>query len=269
VPGPGGRKVVRHYLQDVGSTFGAGATGPRDFDEGWESLFDAPRVVLRLVTLGLYLRPWQRVDYPEIPSIGRFEARAFDPREWSPRVRPAAILRARADDDFWAARRVMAFTDEMIAAAVRTGAYSDPRAESYLTEVLIARRDAIGRAYLPAITPLADFAFDPAKGLSFTNVAERANVADAPTDGYRAQWLQVDNATGVGTEIGGQVRADAPLVPAPPRLPEGDNVVLAVRVWAVDVLRTAWSAPVEVSFMRAGAGWRLVGVERTLPPVAH
>ena len=69
-----GRRVVRHYLQDVGSTFGAGATGPREFDEGWESLFDAPRVVLRLLSFGLYLRPWQHVDYPEVPpSIGRFE----------------------------------------------------------------------------------------------------------------------------------------------------------------------------------------------------
>ena len=109
----------------------------------------------------------------------------------------------------------MAFTDEMIAAAVRTGAYSDPRAEAYLTEVLIARRDAIGRAYLPAITPLAEFAFDPATGVSFVNVAERAKVAEAPAEGYRAQWLQVDNATGTGTPIGGEVRADGPLVPAP------------------------------------------------------
>ena len=181
---------------------------------------------------------------------------------------PAALRHARADDEFWAARRVMAFTDEMIAAAVRTGAYSDPRAAAYLTEVLIARRDAIGRAYLPAITPLAEFAFDPATGLSFVNVAERAKVAEAPAEGYRAQWLQVDNATGAGTPIGGEVRADGPLVPAPARLPEGDNAVLAVRLWAVDVLRTAWTAPVEVSFMRAAAGWRLVGVERTLPAAA-
>ena len=269
VPGPDGRRIVRHYLQDVGSTFGAGANGPRDFDEGYESLFDGPRVLLRLFTIGLYLRPWQRVDYPEIPSIGRFEGRAFDPRAWSPRVPPAAILRARADDEFWAARRVVAFTDEMIQAAVRTGAYTDPQAEAYLAEVLSARRDAIGRAYLPAITPLADFAFDPARGLSFTNVAERANVADAPTDGYRAQWLAVDNATGAAKAIGGELRADAPLVPPPAQLPEGDNGVLAVRVWAVDALRTAWTAPVEVSFMRGAAGWRLVGIERTLPADAE
>ena len=150
VPGPGGRQVVRHYLQDVGSTFGAGANGPREFDEGWESLFDAPRVVLRLLSFGLYLRPWQHVDYPEVPpSIGRFEGVPSTLATGRRGCVPAAIRHARADDEFWAARRVMAFTDEMIAAAVRTGAYSDPRAESYLTEVLDrpARRD---RAGLPA-----------------------------------------------------------------------------------------------------------------------
>ena len=225
---------MRHYLQDVGSTFGAGATGPREFDEGWESLFDAPRVVLRLLSFGLYLRPWQHVDYPEVPpSIGRFEGVAFDPRAWSPRVVPAAIRHARADDEFWAARRVMAFTDEMIAAAVRTGAYSDSRAAAYLTEVLIARRDAIGRAYLPAITPLADFAFDPGTGVSFVNVAERAKVAEAPAEGYRAQWLQVDNPPGLARRLaarcapmGRSCRAGAAA--------RGRGAVLAVKLWAVE-----------------------------------
>ncbi len=36
-----GRSVVRHYLQDVGSTFGTGANGPREYDEGYELLYDA------------------------------------------------------------------------------------------------------------------------------------------------------------------------------------------------------------------------------------
>jgi len=36
-----GRSIVRHYLQDVGSTFGTGALGPRDWDEGHEYLFES------------------------------------------------------------------------------------------------------------------------------------------------------------------------------------------------------------------------------------
>ena len=39
-----GRSVVRHYLQDVGSTFGTGANGPREYDEGYELLYDARAV---------------------------------------------------------------------------------------------------------------------------------------------------------------------------------------------------------------------------------
>ena len=36
-----GRSVVRHYLQDVGSTFGTGANGPREYDEGWSCCMTA------------------------------------------------------------------------------------------------------------------------------------------------------------------------------------------------------------------------------------
>src|SRR6185503_1695499 len=54
-----GKGIVRHYLQDVGSTFGDGAVGPHDYDEGWEYLFDAAPMKKRLVTLGFYIRPWQ------------------------------------------------------------------------------------------------------------------------------------------------------------------------------------------------------------------
>ena len=56
-----GRSVVRHYLQDVGSTFGTGANGPREYDEGWELLYDGGLTRKRLVTLGFFIEPWQTV----------------------------------------------------------------------------------------------------------------------------------------------------------------------------------------------------------------
>ena len=135
-----GRGVVRHYLQDVGSTFGTGANGPREYDEGWESLFNRGLTAKRIVTLGFDLEPWHTVPYVDNPAIGRFEGDSFDPAGWLPRVPPAAFFRARADDNFWAARRVAAFTDEMIRAAVAAGRYSDPAAAALLTDVLIKRR---------------------------------------------------------------------------------------------------------------------------------
>ena len=144
-----GRGVVRHYLQDVGSTFGTGANGPREYDEGWEYVFEGGPTWKRLVSLGFYLQPWQTVDYVESPSIGRFEGSAFDPPAWKPRVPTAAFLRARDDDNFWAARRVAAFSNEMIRALVNTGGYTAPDAAGHLTEILVQRRNKIA-AGVPA-----------------------------------------------------------------------------------------------------------------------
>ena len=59
VSSEGGRSIVRHYLQDVGSTFGTGANGPREYDEGWEYLFDGELARKRLARLGFYIKPWQ------------------------------------------------------------------------------------------------------------------------------------------------------------------------------------------------------------------
>ena len=56
----------------------------------------------------------------------------FDPRKWRPQTPTTAYMELRDDDAFWAARRVAAFTDELIRAAVHTGEFSDPAAEKYL-----------------------------------------------------------------------------------------------------------------------------------------
>ena len=85
----GGRGVIRHYLQDVGSTFGLGANGPHDWNEGWEHVYDGPPSRRRLLTLGFGFSPWQTADYEDTrpsaasratPSTRRRGSRA--PRRW-------------------------------------------------------------------------------------------------------------------------------------------------------------------------------------------
>ncbi len=64
-----------------------------------------------------------------MPAIGRFEGdRLRSAGVAAARRRPRRLRHARSDDTFWAARRVAAFTDDMIRAVVRTGEYSDPAA---------------------------------------------------------------------------------------------------------------------------------------------
>ena len=71
-----------------------------------------------------------------------------------------AYMEMRDDDAFWAARRVAAFTDDLIRAAVHTGEFKDPAAEKYLADVLIQRRDKIKSVYLTAVNPIVDPALD-------------------------------------------------------------------------------------------------------------
>jgi hypothetical protein len=256
-----GRSVVRHYLQDVGSTFGSGANGPREYDEGWEYLFEGHTALRRLITLGFAMPRWQTIPYEDYESIGRFEGDAFDPAAWKPRVPTAAFLRARADDTFWAARRVAAFSDDMIRAVAATGGYSDPAAARHLGDVLIKRRDAIARAYLPAVNPIGDVALDATGRVTFRNAASDAGVAAVPA-GYQAAWFAFDNATGESRPLGTTTAAAAPL-PPPAGLSEAAAGFVRVDLSATGSANPAWARPVRAYFRRpAGGGWRLVGFER-------
>jgi hypothetical protein len=257
-----GRGVIRHYLQDVGSTFGTGAVAPREFDEGWEHLYEGDLVWKRLATLGFYIRPWQTIPYREHAAIGRFEGVEFDPAAWKPRVPAAALRHAQPDDLFWAARRVAAFSDEMIRAIAATGEYTDPTAGQLLAEVLIQRRDKIAAAYLTAVHPLVDVVLSPAGRLSFTNAAAAAGVTPEPRGGYRASWAYFDNASGAITTIGESAAAASAALSAPVPLGANGGSFVCVRVTPVNPPVDAW-APVRACFRPEADGWRLVGLDRS------
>jgi hypothetical protein len=255
-----GRAVVRHYLQDVGSTFGAGALGPREYDEGWEYLYQGKPLLTRLFTFGFAVPRWATVDYDEQPGVGRFEGVAFDPTSWKPRVPTAAFRRARADDDFWAARRVVAFSDEMIRAMAKTAQYSDPRAETLLAGVLIQRRDKIARAFLPAVNPVVNVAMAADGSVTFENAAAAAGVADAPP-GYTVRWSSFDNAAGTATPIAPPTTTASLRAAPPAALPTAANAFVKVDIAATGG-PAAWGVPVDAYFRRSADGWRLVGFER-------
>jgi hypothetical protein len=255
----GDRATIRHYLL-IGSALGASAGGPVDFDAGWESLYQRPLARRRLLRLGFVFRPWQTVPYEEHPGLGRFEGHVFDPLTWRPRAPTAAFLSARADDTFWAARRVAAFTREMIEAAAAAGRYSSPEARKLLSDILIVRQGRITAAYLPAVNPLVDFALSADGRLAFRNAAVDASVVPAPPGGYQAAWATFDNATGqavsIGTTTGPQGGA------APAALPATPGTFVRVEISAVGAAPPAWTMPVGAYFRRNASGWSLVGVER-------
>ena len=86
----------------------------------------------------------------------RSAAARSSPEAWTTAIRCRRSLNRLPDDTFWAARQVMAFTDEEIRAIVQTGQYSKP-AEDWITATLIERRNRIGRTYFSRVLPLDRF----------------------------------------------------------------------------------------------------------------
>jgi hypothetical protein len=255
-----GRWVVRHFLQDVGSTFGIGANGPHDWDEGFEYFYQGHSSRRRLMSLGFAFSSWQTTPYTLYPSVGRFESEAFDPPTWKPHAPTAAYIEMLPDDAFWAARRVAAFDDELIRDLVHAGRFSDPAAEAHLAAILIQRRDKVARAYLAAINPVVEPRLSAAGELAFDNAAVDAGVAKPP-DAYRATWWQFDNVTGRGQSLG-ETRGANPALKPPRPLPSSAGAMVEVDVSSEGASNPAWQRPVRLYFRRTAEDWTLVGLER-------
>ncbi len=255
-----GHMVVKHYLQDVGSTFGMN-NDLYEWDLSWERFVQGDTTRKRLLSLGFALSPWQTVPYKEYDSIGKFEGDAFEPRKWQPQTMTTAFMEMRDDDAFWAARRVAAFSDDMIRTAVHVGEFSDREAEAYLADVLIKRRNKIAAIYMTAVNPIVDPVLDAGGRLTFANAAVSANVAKHPAS-YRAAWSQFDNATGDVKPIG-ETQSATTTIQAPAGLPATPGTFIQVDLSAAGSEHAAWQQPVRTHFRRDAAGWTLVGLERS------
>jgi hypothetical protein len=251
-----GRAIVKHYLQDVGSTFGMN-NDFHEWDLGYEYFLEGPPSRKRLFTLGFGLSPWQTVDYVEYPSVGKFEGKVFDPRKWRPQTPTLAYMELRDDDAFWAARRIAAFTDDKIRAVVHTGQFSNPAAEKYLADVLIQRRDKIKSVYLTHVNPIVAPRLD-GTGLTFQNAAVEGGVAKGSVT-YRASWMLFENATGA-TQPLAETKSDTTTIVAPSGLPP--TGFIAVDIAADSDASPAWKEPVRAYFSRDGGSWKLVGLNR-------
>jgi len=255
-----GRGIVRHVLQDVGSTFGT-ANGIHEWDLGSEYFWEAEPTRKRLFSFGFALSPWQTTPYTEYSSVGRFDGDRFDPRAWRPQTPTTAYMEMRDDDAFWAARRVMAFSDELIRTAVHSGEFSDPAAERHLGAVVIKRRDAIGRSYLPAVNPVVDLKLGADGTLSFANAAVDGRFAEAPS-AYHAEWKQFDNATGQTRPIATTDSATTTIAAPPAVRSTAQGAFIEVDISADSAAHPTWRQPARAFFRRIDSGWKLVGFER-------
>lgn len=176
---------LRHYLIDFGSTLGSASNGPNSPRSGYVPFFSWKQSAQEFLTLGMYIPKWSLASYPNHPSIGRFEYARFNPEQWVPEYHNPAFENMLPDDAFWAAKQVAAFSDDDIRAAVRAGQLSDPKAQEWLVECLIKRRDKIARAYLTKVLPLDKFRIENNQ-LAFDEIGANIN----PPVRYSIRWFR-------------------------------------------------------------------------------
>jgi hypothetical protein len=183
-------------------------------------------------------------------SVGRFESRIFDAATWVPEYPNPAFTNRLPDDDFWAAKQVMAFTDEEIRAVVSTGRYTDQRASTYVADTLIARRDKIGRAFLNRVLPLDRFEAHENR-LVFEDAAARHGLGGSGP--LAVIWSRFDNETERKTRLDGAGFELPPLL----HKAEPDAIFAADISTAEDTGKA-----VTVYLRKTPQGLRVIGIDR-------
>jgi hypothetical protein len=257
-----GRRHVRHYMFDFGSILGSATRFGDVRQSGREYFLSGRPSWLTLATAGLYVRPWLRYDYPDDlpPAVGNFHATGFEPARWVAEYPNVAFANMRADDAFWGARIVAAFSDEAIAAIVKKARFTDPSAADFVTTALIARRDAIARTWLNGVCPIVNPQLAGDGTLTFENAAIQAGAA-VPPRRYTLRWSRFDNDRNAHQPVGGEVVVTEPRGRAPSELLSAGEFV-SVAIAADHDAHPGWSTPAQVYFRRTAGGWMLVGLDR-------
>jgi hypothetical protein len=243
-----GKSYLKHYFLDFGEAMdGHGAEKGRH-EEGFENFIDWEMQVKATFAFGLWKRPWEDVQPTEWPAIGAFSAKPFDPAKWREAYPFWPFVEMDPSDAYWGAKLVMRFDRPMLEAIVAEGKLTEPRAARYLVDTLAARRDAIGRTYLDAVSPLDEFTLT-AERLCMTDLAIHYGFVS----GGRVEWLNGSRVTASRA-----LHADGRVcVPAPKN---DDYTVYRMRVVRGDSTRP----PLELHF-KAGKNPRILGLVRIAP----
>ena len=184
---------IRHNIMDFSTLLGSGLEQIKNARDGNEPLFDLRVTTKNFTSLGITGPPWQRADYPDTRSVGLFEYEVFDPTQWQPSFEVAALANHLPDDDYWAAKQILAFSDDDLRAIVKTGQYSDPKAEEWIAKCLIERRKKIGQHFLDRVLPLENFRVEGGQ-LHFEDLAVKYGFR--PARDYSVEWSEFRNLQG-------------------------------------------------------------------------
>jgi hypothetical protein len=237
-----GLRYVKHFLLDFGDIMGSDSDSPKDPWRGHVYAFEFKPALVQFASLGLYIPHWEMAHYPDIPEIGNFDSKSFDPQDWHTNY-PVPVFNLRTPGDtYWATKKLMALSEQAIRAIVETGQYSDPRAVDWATRCLIERRDKIGRAFFADVLPLDNFQVQNGE-LLFDDLAVKYHFENPR--GYTVEWFAFNNANGAKSLIAGASGF---------AMPQSESPIVAAAIHAGDPAKTV------TVYVRAG---KVIGVDRT------
>jgi hypothetical protein len=241
----GNAHFLRHYLVDFDAALNEHAVEMDRPEDGWEYFVDWRAQTKATLAFGLWKRPWEDVTPTPWPSVGSFSAQPFAPRAWRETYPYAPFAEMDDADAYWAAKLVMRFDRPLLEAIVEQGRLSAPVAAHYLVDTLLARRDAIGREFLQAVTPLDDFALERGT-MCMTDLAVHHRLAPPGV----IEWLSGSRVlTARAENTDGRICVTLPTTEA-------------YRIFRIRVRRRATSAPPMELHFKGGPHARLLGVVR-------
>ncbi len=173
---------IKHYLLDFSASMGSGNIGHKDPKYGSEYVLDPKNIILSFLSLGFWVKPWEKAEPAKVDSVGTFEMKTFDPKRWKTSFANPMFQRMTPRDAFWAAKIITAFTDEDIRSVVETGQWSDPAASSLAIHVFKGRRDKIGKTWFH---------------ISRINPLDRFNLEEEEPDKWLLNWRDLPLARGI------------------------------------------------------------------------
>ncbi len=255
--GPPGRGFLRHYLVDFDGCLGGYWAARHEPRIGFAHDIDLEELALGIVSLGLFVRPYEDLPPPPHPELGLLLAEPFDPAGWVPNYANDFLHACDPADAFWAGRVLSRVTDAMIEAAVAAGRYEDPRAAELLAEILAKRRDRTVTWALGRVSPAVDLApVEPA------GTALRVAARDA-----LAGWLGRSTLTWTVTAAVADgpalavVRGGARPAVAVDDLPDADGTTV-VLTWTARDSDGRSLPPTEAHYLRRDGRWELLGILR-------
>ena len=246
-----GRKFIRHYLIDFGAILGSASVVSNTARDGNAYFWEMKPALAQIFTLGIFVPRWARAKYVKHPALGKIEYPSFEPEQWKPNYPNPAFQNRLPDDEFWAAKKVTAFTDEQLRAVVKLSEYSDPRAEKWITDYLIKRRDRIGEVYFEKVLPLDDFRVEGGE-LQFEDLGVKHGLVRSRS--LQAEWSRFDNESEAHTTIAG-----ASGFQLPSAVTGGSNGAY----FAARIRGEGGGKTVTVYLRKQAEGFQVVGVERT------